>query len=249
LVIGIPRDGIMVAYLVSIYRNIPMTDLTSFCAGIIYKSGIKHRKELEIKNILMVDDICATGRAMRDAKEQIKEHLGDYKLYCAALYFNKKLNTDFSIDFYGCELIGPRAYEWTMSDAVYLPATMMDFDGILCPDCPHEDDDDGERYRNWLQTVPLKIRPMNIGTIITWRREKYRDLTEAWLKRNRITYGELIMAEHEKWPGPVEFKAYYYKSSNARLLIDSSVKQAERIYQLTQRPTVCFETNESWGVA
>ncbi len=251
LVVGIPRDGIMVAYLISISRNIPMTDLTSFCAGVEnYKPGIKHRKEqYEIKNILLVDDICASGLAMRDAKKQISPHLNGKKLYCAAVYTSKpdeKLKSGL-VDFVGPVLVGPRAYEWTHTDAVYLPNTFMDMDGIMCPDWAGGEDY-GKRYEEWLGTVPLKLRPQNIGTIITWRREEHREQTVAWLQKNGITFDELIMANRVDWPGPAEYKAHFYKNSSARLFIESSERQAEKIYKLTEKPVVCFETNKAWGV-
>lgn len=251
LVIGIPRDGMLIAYLISIYRNIPMVDLTSFCLGLTsYKPGLKHREgEKEVHNALLVDDICASGTAMRDALRQIKDHIDGINLFKAAVYVSKPQDKVFEgvIDYWGCELTSTRSYEWTHGDAVYLPGTMMDIDGILCPDWAGGDDS-GEAYVKWLSETPLKLRPKNIGTLITWRREEHRQLTEAWLKRVNINYGNLIMADRSKWAGPSEYKARHYQESEARLLIESSEKQAKRIFELTGRPVVCFETNEAFGV-
>lgn len=254
LVIGIPRDGIMVAYLISIFRNIPFTDLTSFCAGVIPRPGIKHRGKPEFenppRNILLVDDICASGSAMTDAVTEINQCQADYKLYTSALYVSRpqeKIQSGL-LDICGCELIGPRHYEWTHCDAVHLPNTMMDIDGILCPDCPPEKDNDGPEYLGWLKAVPLKIRPQNVGCLITWRREKYRRETEEWLARHGITYSKLIMADREKWKGPAEFKAHHYGAGAYRLFIDSAAKQAARINQLTHKPALGFDTNEAYGL-
>ncbi|MEQ4489680.1 MAG: phosphoribosyltransferase family protein [Dehalococcoides mccartyi] len=248
LIVGIPRDGMLIAYLVSIYRNIPFTDLDSFISGHIYQSGIKHRKEkTDIKRVLVVDDICASGNAMKDAKSRIPS--GDYQLFYGAVYVSKpdeKLKAGI-IDCYGCELIGPRHYQWTHCDAVHLPGTMMDIDGILCPDWDGGDDNT-QSYVDWLQTVPLKIKPQNIGTLITWRREEHRAITEAWLAIHGISYGQLIMCNRNQWASAAEFKASFYGKSDARLFIESSAKQAERIYQLTKRPVVAFDTNEAWGL-
>jgi hypoxanthine phosphoribosyltransferase len=254
LIIGIPRDGMIIAYLISIYRNIPFCDLTSFCAGIIPKPGIKHRDKeeynSEIKTVLMVDDICASGQAMRDAKATIAPFAEKYKIYTATLYASKpedKFKAHL-LDFYGLEIAGTRHYEWTHCDAVHLPGTMMDIDGVLCPDCLREEDDDGERYRNFLINTPLKIRPQNIGWLITWRRKKYRELTEAWLKKHGITYGQLIMADRDKWKGSAEYKAHHYKQCGARFFIDSSSHLAEQITRLSGKPAVGFDTNEVFGV-
>lgn len=252
LIIGIPRDGVIIAYLISIYRNIPFTDLTSFCQnGGIYQPGIKHRNAeeftAEIKTVLMVDDICASGTAMRDARAQLPTN--SYQVSTGALYVTRpeeKVKVGL-IDYWGCELSGPRHYEWTHCDAVHLPNTFMDIDGILTPDW-HGGEDSGPAYEAWLSSVPLKVRPKNIGTLITWRREQDRAVTEAWLAKHGITYGQLIMAEREKWPGPADYKAHHYKISQARLFIESSAKQAERIYRLTHKPVVAFDTNEAWGL-
>lgn len=251
LIVGIPRDGIIVAYLISIYRNIPFTDLDSYIAGRSYTPGIKHRAskdlEVDVRSILLVDDICASGSAMRDAKARLPE--SNVQVYAGVVYASRpeeKLREGI-IDCYGCELIGTRHYQWTHCDAFHLPGTMMDIDGVLCPDWPGGDDSSPE-YENWLQTVPLKICPKNVGTLITWRREEHRGITEAWLKSKGVTYGELIMAERDKWKSVAEYKAHYYKSSDARLFIESNSKQAKQIYELSNKPVVCFLTNEAYGV-
>jgi hypothetical protein len=56
------------------------------------------------------------------------------------------------------------------------------------------------------------------------------------------------MCDRSKWANAAEYKAHYYKASDARLFIESSSKQAEKIYQLTKRPVVAFDTNEAWGL-
>lgn len=251
LIVGIPRDGIIVAYLISIYRNIPFTDLDSYIAGRSYTPGIKHRAskdlEVDVRSILLVDDICASGSAMRDAKARLPE--SNVQVYAGVVYASRpeeKLREGI-IDCYGCELIGTRHYQWTHCDAFHLPGTMMDIDGVLCPDWPGGDDS-GPEYENWLQTVPLKICPKNVGTLITWRREEHRGITEAWLKSKGVTYSNLIMAERDKWKSVAEYKAHYYKSSDARLFIESNSKQAKQIYELSNKPVVCFLTNEAYGV-
>jgi orotate phosphoribosyltransferase len=269
LVVAIPRDGIMIAYLISIFRNIPYTDLTSLCAGVMPKPGIKHRNTENFarsyNHLLLVDDICASGNAMRDAVKELtvaraagrNNLLANIKtVKTCALYVTEpaaKISQGL-LDIWGCDLVGPRHYEWTHCDAVHLPNTMMDIDGILCDECPpplaQEDDVNAEApgYLAWLQTVPLKVRPQHIGCLITWRREKYRAETEAWLQRNGITYLNLIMADRPKYAGPAQYKASYYGASQMRLLIESSRRQAEEIAKITGKPVVCFTTNEAWNV-
>lgn len=249
LVVGIPRDGLFVAYLISIYRNIPMTDLTSFCEERIYEPGIKHRRDWNIRKVLVVDDICATGTAMKEARNKLARLSHKYAILTGAIYVsNPKLKQQTGlIDIYAVELPKPRHYEWTHCDAVHLLATMMDIDGILCAECSVDDTND-EEYAKWMKTVPLKLRPQNIGTLITWRPEKYRDITEDWLQNKGITYDVLVMADRDQWTDPATFKAHHYLQSGARFFIDSSAKVAERVHQLTGKPTLGFDANEVFGI-
>ena len=257
LIVGIPRDGILVAVLVSNYRNIPFTDLDAFCEGKVYRPGAKHRNkqiyDAEIKNILVVDDICATGRAMREAKGQMGGLGHDARIYYSTVYaFEGKDKLGIGrqpglLDFYGVELIRPCHYEWTQCDAVRLPQTIFDIDGILCPDCSKENDDDGERYERFLTESPLKLRPENVGAFITWRDEKYRGLTEAWLRKHGIKYHELIMARRSEWRNAIEFKADYYSRSKYTLFIESSSRQAKEIARLTDKPVIGRDSNEIFG--
>lgn len=51
----------------------------------------------------------------------------------------------------------------------------MDIDGVLCADPTPEENDDGEKYRHFLlNTPPLFIPKVTIGTLVTSRLEKYR---------------------------------------------------------------------------
>ncbi len=195
--------------------------------------------------LLLVDDICASGQAMREAKKRLlKQRTGLRRVVRSKP--EEKLQSCI-IDCYGWPLVGPRHYQWTHCDAVHLPGTMMDIDGILCPDWPGGDDS-GIDYETWLQTVPMKIRPKNVGTLITWRREEHREITEKWLKEKGITYTNLVMADRSKWQSVGEYKAYYYNNSEARLFVESNPRQAKQIYELTKRPVICFETNEAYGL-
>lgn len=63
----------------------------------------------------------------------------------------------------------------------------MDIDGVLCADPTPEENDDGEKYRHFLlNTPPLFIPKVTIGTLVTSRLEKYRPETEAWLQKNHV---------------------------------------------------------------
>jgi len=250
LIVAIPRDGILVASLVSLYRQIPFTDLGAFLEGRIYRPGKKHRVKpiynCQVKRILIVDDICATGSAMREAKAEIAKLQYDISVCASTLYAfggEQKVKSRL-IDFYGVEMKSPSHYDWTLCDMFRSIKTGFDFDGVLCPDCPPGCDDQGIRYKNFILNAPLKLKPNQMGAIITWRPEKFRRETEQWLAEYKITYNQLIMADRAKWKNPVEFKAFHYKNSMLTLYVESSTRQAQEIARLTGKPVLSLETQE-----
>jgi hypothetical protein len=212
--------------------------------------GIKHRKAKDfntnLNNVLIIDDMCATGRGMKDAKERLAAL--DYRVnYIFAVVYAFKSEEKMSlgmIDAYGKEISSPLHYEWTFGDNVYLTKYIMDIDGILCDDCPREDDDDGERYLNFLQNAKLKLRPVEIGTLITWRDEKYREQTEEWLNRHDIKFQKLVMADRSKWANAIQFKADYYKNNPGRIFLESSSHIARKINEIVGKPVIGLDTNE-----
>lgn len=248
LVIGVPRDGILVASLISEYRNIPMTDVETFSRGTVYRPGFKHRNESgynsTIRKVLIVDDICGSGRAMKEAKAQVTKAGFEAEILTAVVYiFDDREYPSGLLNFYGEYISKPSHYEWTVGDAIRLPFTAFDIDGVLCPDCTREQDDDGSLYVDFLTTAPLKLRPQNIGFLITGRLEKYRDLTEKWLSANGIVYKQLIMRQNRSI-SHVEHKANAYRKCSADLFIESSSYQAKRIAAITKKPVIGLDTNE-----
>jgi len=250
LVVAIPRDGILAGILVSLYRNIPFCTIDEFCNGKISLPGIKHRKAKDfntsLNNILVIDDMCATGRGMKDAKERLAAL--NYRVnYIFAVVYAFKAEEKMSlgmIDAYAKEISSPLHYEWTFGDNVFLSKYIMDIDGILCDDCPREDDDDGERYLNFLRNAKLKLRPVEVGTLITWRDEKYREQTEEWLNRHDIKFNKLVMADRSKWANAIQFKADYYKNNSGKIFLESSSHIARKINDLVGKPVIGLDTNE-----
>ena len=114
---------------------------------------------------------------------------------------------------------------------------MFDLDGILCGDCPAEDDDDGERYRRFLETATPQAVPRGpVHSIVTARLEAWRPETEAWLARHGIAYGRLVMlelasdAERRRTRPQGRFKAAAYAAdAGAVLFVESETWQAREI--------------------
>jgi len=251
LIIGIPRSGMLPANLLSLYLNKPYTDLQSFLNGHIYKAGARSQffDISEFKNILVVDDSVASGSAIKECKETLKHLSEKFNFeYCAVYVVPGKQKL---VDFY-FELVPlPRYFQWNIFNHTTLEKACFDIDGVLCLDPTPEQNDDGEKYLEFILNVPpLFIPGCKIGTIVTSRLEKYRKPTETWLKANNIDYKELVMLDlpdmeaRQKANNHGNHKAKAYLSKPYVLFIESDYGQAIEINRISKKPVLCIENFE-----
>ena len=129
---------------------------------------------------------------------------------------------------------------------------MLDFDGVLCEDCPVESDDDGVRYLDFIKhTKPIVTpRPYYVHSIATARLSKYREETEKWLRKYNIKWGHLFMG---KWKNIEErrenydagaYKGTIYLNSECGVFIESCPVQARQIFEFSKKPVICSTTGE-----
>ena len=251
LIVGIPRSGMLPANLLSLYLNKPYTDLQSFLNGHIYKAGVRSQffDISEFKNILVVDDSVSSGSAINECKASLK-HLSDkfnFK-YCAVYVVPGKQKL---VDYYFELVPFPRYFQWNIFNHTTLEKACFDIDGVLCLDPTPEQNDDGERYLEFiLNAPPLFIPGCKIGTIVTSRLEKYRKPTETWLNANNIKYKELIMLDlptmeaRQKANNHGDHKAKAYMKKPYILFIESDYSQAVEINRISKKPVLCTENFE-----
>lgn len=255
LVVGIPRSGLLAANLLSLVSNIPLTDLDSFLNGRIYSSGATKRTERinrgfnDMRRILVLDDSILHGSSMRDARARIAEAGVQGEIFFAAVYGLETSHPE--VDFVFEKVEHPRIFQWNFMHHIFLEQACVDIDGVLCVDPTEQENDDGEAYRSFLsQAVPLHTTSRKIGWLVTSRLEKYRDLTESWLKSQGIAYGELIMLdlpnaeERKRQAVHGSFKAEFYRKAKSTLFIESEEHQAEVIARLSGKPVLCIETHQ-----
>lgn len=251
LIIGIPRSGMLPANLLSLYLNRPYTDLQSFLNGHIYKAGARSQffDISEFKNILVVDDSVASGSAIKECKETLKHLSGKFNIkYCAVYVVPGKQKL---VDYY-FELVAlPRYFQWNIFNHTTLEKACFDIDGVLCLDPTPEQNDDGEKYMEFiLNAPPLFIPGCKIGTIVTSRLEKYRKPTETWLKANNIKYNELVMLDlpnmeaRQRANNHGDHKAKAYMKKPYILFIESDYSQALEINRISKKPVLCTENFE-----
>lgn len=255
LVVGIPRSGLLAANLLSLVSNIPLTDLDSFLEGRIYSSGTTkrtgylHQDLASMRRVLILDDSISSGKAMREARKKVADAGLQAEIIFAAVYGIEASHPD--ADFVLEKVTLPRIFQWNFMHHIMLEQACVDIDGVLCLDPTEQENDDGEAYRRFLsEAVPLHTTSRKIGWLVTSRLEKYRALTEAWLKSRGIEYGELIMLdlpnadERRRQGAHGSFKAEFYRKADSTLFIESEERQAEVIARLSGKPVLCIETHQ-----
>ncbi|MBI9039865.1 phosphoribosyltransferase family protein [Lutibacter sp.] len=251
LIVGVPRSGMLPANLLSLYLNKPYTDIHSFLNGHIYKAGARSQffDGDGFKKVLVVDDSIASGSAMIECKESLKHLESKFDIkYCAIYVIPGK---EKMVDYHFETVPLPRYFQWNILNHTTLEKACFDIDGVLCPDPLPEENDDGEKYINFiLNAPPLFIPGSKIGTIVTSRLEKYRNETETWLKANNIKYNDLVMLDlpdmkaRQKANNHGDHKAKAYMSKPYVLFVESEPAQAIEINRLSKKPVLCTENFE-----
>ena len=258
VVVGIPRSGLLVANILSLYLNKPLCDFDSFLQGRIYNSGTTKNKcgwvkdFSEVRKVLIVEDTVCSGASINNAKKLFKQKGLEYitPVWFAAYVWKRNANL---VDIYFRDIDTPRAFEWNYLHIKLLESACFDIDGILCEDPTAEQNDDGEKYRDFLLNAKPKFIPtQKIGCLVTSRLEKYRKETEAWLSKNGIQYGALYMMnvesaeERRRLGNHAEFKAGIYKQRKDMIFfVESEPQQAETICRLSRKAVFC-PTNQTF---
>ena len=251
IVVGIPRSGLLVATLLATHMQKPLADVEGYVTGQSYR---RYNIRVSGNRVLLVDDSSNKGRAMDWAVKRVKKRAASITrlvVYGPYQVVNPKEICDIWLE--DCK--GPRIFQWNMWKHIRLPRWSFDLDGVFCRDPTNEENDDGPKYQEFINTVrPLFIPERPIGHIITGRLEKYRDSTDKWLKKHGISYRAMHMmpfetkAERMAVGGRGHWKAKILTELGSEFFIESNPKQAEIISRLSGRPVWCTSTQSVFGV-
>ena len=68
LVVGVPRSGMIPAYMIGLLLNLPVIDIECYVNGLIPFVGNRVNKNIkEFKKVLVVDDSIKFGRQLKNA--------------------------------------------------------------------------------------------------------------------------------------------------------------------------------------
>lgn len=253
LVVGIPRSGMIPAYIISAYLNIDCADVDSLVMNRPLQKGItRNTKGLlvypsEANNILLVDDSIYSGSSFDLALSKIPEEMKS-KVKTLAVYASdiSKKRVDFFFEY----LNGTKIFEWGIFHNNIISKTCIDIDGVLCYDPLPEQNDDGERYLDFIRNAsPLFIPTGEAYALVSNRLEKYRKETEAWLEKHGVKYRKLVLldlptkADRLKIDAGIDHKGKFFKNSDAVFFLESSFNQAVSIAKVSGKPVYCVEKN------
>lgn len=259
LIVGIPRSGMIPAYMIGLALSKPVCSLDEFISG-IYKEKVKttYRFEInkKIKNILIMDDSVNTGNAIEKTKRFITDAKLDkqFNITYAAVYYSAGADKFVDIALSFCPQ--PRMFQWNYLNHGFLKNAAFDIDGVLCVDPTDTQNDDGNKYKKFiLNAKPLYIPNYKIGALVTSRLGKYRKETEAWMKDNGVQYNKLYMLENKTAKERrdeglhAKHKAKIYKTlKDCNLFIESEPSQAAEIARLSGKLCFCSKTDELFGM-
>jgi uncharacterized HAD superfamily protein len=243
----------MVANVVALHLNKPLTALNEFLEGRVLSSGrrLDDRPPVSVASankIVVVDDSIATGYEMRRTRALVEAAGLGHKVIYLAAYASDETWREVDIYFEICPM--PRLFAWNLMHRQGLANACVDIDGVLCVDPTEQENDDGPLYKRFLSTAKPLLRPTcEIGTLVTCRLERYRSETESWLREQDVRYRDLVMwdlpskAARIARGGHAEFKASVYRSlTSSEVFIESSAAQAQVIAKTAFKPVVCVET-------
>jgi GT2 family glycosyltransferase/tetratricopeptide (TPR) repeat protein/uncharacterized HAD superfamily protein/hypoxanthine phosphoribosyltransferase len=256
LVVGVPRSGMLPATMIGQILNKPVVALDSYIEGKLYEIGDYRRPTnlvtniSEVRKVLVIDDSINSGGSMKKVKERIKSSdKADIETIYSAVYYVRDSLGIIDIGFEECPW--PRVFQWNVLNSWVLANACVDIDGVVCADPTEEENDDGEKYKKFLLNArPLFLTEFKIGSFVTSRLEKYRSLTEEWLRKHNLNYGELVMLdlpskeERIRRNAHATFKAEVYRNRREELFIESSLSQALQISKLTGKLVFCTENME-----
>tara|TARA_R110000850_G_scaffold20864_3_gene61810 strand:+ start:2141 stop:3088 length:948 start_codon:yes stop_codon:yes gene_type:complete len=254
LIVGVPRSGMTPSYILANIMDCGVVDFYSYLKNVNVKGGLryknKEKKAFEYKKVLIFDDSIVTGTSNKKVKKEIDQlFLSEDVEFLFGVVFATQSSKQF-IDYYFELVEYPRVFQWNIFNHDIIENSCFDLDGVLCVDVPENVNDDGFKYVNYIENVEVLIKPeRTIDRIVTCRLEKYREITEKWLRKNDIKYNELIMLDlpdgksRRLWNKHGDFKASNCNNKHL-LFVESSFEQAVTISNKTGKSVYCVDTNQ-----
>lgn len=251
---GSPRSGLIPASVLSTLLQLPLYAIEQNGHMVHLSGGGRGSAQKSKKKPFIVDDTMYTGQRMKKLKT-----VAPIRSVFAVVYSTFECMP--LVDHVVRSVQSPHLLEWNLFnnqvicgkalDTKFFRAGVgMDFDGVLCQDCPVDDKKEDE-YIEWMRTAKPKYLPRlhPVPLVVTFRLEKYRTVTEEWLGRHGVRVKRLVMhpasSNQERDRGFMneitKHKGEEFKNSELGLFIESNCIQAQLIAQHAKKPVLCTD--------
>jgi orotate phosphoribosyltransferase len=241
-VVAIPRSGLLVGSTIATYFGKPLSTPDMIIEGKQWMPAELKTQKINLNfynTLLLVDDSICSGKQMENYVNLIQNHLPNKKIIKAVLYKSKEAT--YNVDSYYKEVSNKNfnQYDFSLMHQKFGLNIACDLDGILCKDYS------GQNYDDFLRNaIPHRIPIFEIDSILTARLEKYRGITEEWLKKHNVRYKNLYMLsghDNSDIQNVLKFKTKILLKEKPDLYWESNPYIAKECYERTGIKTLCFE--------
>ncbi|RUR28308.1 hypothetical protein ELY33_14005 [Vreelandella andesensis] len=246
LVVGIPRSGMIPAYIISLALNVNCTDISSLVNNFPLKKGVTRgiknniSQPWDANKILLVDDSILSGDSLRKEMKSIPNFLKK-RITTLAVYSNKPVRNDVNIVIEFIPL--PRVFEWNIFHHKIIEESCISLEGVI-----------SINKSNGKDVIKSSYLPsQKVNTIVSCRHELQRQKVVDWLKLNSVSFTNLIMVNNDVELNNMDnfsiakFKSEAFRNSSARLYIEGDAEQAKMINRNSNKPVYCQASSKIYN--
>ncbi|UXZ55431.1 phosphoribosyltransferase [Halomonas sp. 7T] len=241
LVVGIPRSGMVPAYMIALALNVNCTDISSWVNNYPLKKGMTRglKNELtlpwEAKKVLIVDDSIMSGNSLKSEIEALPAWLSS-RASTLAVYSSKPFRKDVDIVL---EFVPhPRAFEWNIFHHKVISRSCISLEGMI-----KKSEEENNKNEINFRYIPSGL----IDTIVSCQSKSKRQEVESLLAERGVSYRELVMSDSEDnvmtLENLINFKVGKFTDSSSDLFIEYDSYQARIICQEAKKPVFCIKDN------
>ena len=246
VIIGVPRAGLLFANIIASKYGRPLSTPDNFVRGEFWYSQDQPIPKA-MRAALIVDDSVSSGKTMKNSLEKIQKAFPNLLIHTASVFVEPQMKN--SVNYALKVKKGPNLFEWNIMSATWIYGPVIaDMDGVLCEECPAEFDDDGEKYVEWIKNAAPRLLPTySLKAIVTARLEKYREVTDTWLREHNVKYEQLIMLpvdtkQDRTFAKIINLKSGAVTATKPFWMWESDPMEARQIYLKTLIPVLCINT-------
>lgn len=249
LVVGIPRSGLLAGNMISLYLNLPLTDLKGLGERRLLGNGKRplpgssERVFQDARKIIVVDDCVSRGTEMLKTKKLIEEWgYADRVVYATVFCFPERPDiADINLEI----IPRPMCFQWSCMHTPEISSNCVDLDGLLASRIDPEAAKTRESYLEQVRIAnPIFTPTIEIGCIFAHRPDFSREATEIWLSQNRIRYKRLVLLPNEVFENPdghakmCEVFSSIFQEEQYRLYLSGDDRVSAEVAEHTGKPVM-----------